>query len=211
MNKVYVFFVFAFFVIMFNITMMAKKSDYVVVIDPGHGGLDPGTLYGDIYEKDINLKISKYLNDMLKEKFIVIMTRYGDYDVSKPNAMYRKKSDFDNRIKIINNSRANLYISIHLNFLNDSRYYGAQVFYDKSNQEIANLMQQVLHEELNSKMPVKKIPSGTYMYQKLNVSGLLIECGFLSNSAERNKLITKNYQKKIAQAIYKGIVKIQNK
>jgi len=112
-----------------------------IAIDPGHGGIDVGTSYKDIYEKDINLKISLYLKEEL-EKYgaNIIMTRIGDYDLSYPNASYRKKSDFNNRIKIINENNTNLFISIHQNYYNDSKYYGTQIFY-KGNKELAEYIQ----------------------------------------------------------------------
>lgn len=182
----------------------------VIYLDPGHGGVDPGSVVDNVLEKDINLNISKYLLEELKKYGAhVYMTRDGDYDLGSPNAMYRKKSDFDGRIKRINQSKANLYLSIHLNVLADTRYFGPQVFYN-SNQEVnkdyAAHFQKVLNEELESNREIKKIPSSTYMYSKLSVPGVLIECGFLSNTKERKKLITSEYQKKIATAIAKAIL-----
>ncbi len=136
----------------------------------------------------------------------VILTRDGDYDLSIPNASGRKRSDFNNRIKLINESNADMYLSIHLNYLSDASYYGPQVFYNKDNEELAKIMQKVMNEELKGKREIKKIPSDTYMYSKLNVPGILIECGFLSNGIERNKLITEDYQQKIAESIAKGVL-----
>lgn len=178
-----------------------------IVIDPGHGFKDPGTSYGKIYEKDINLNIALFLEKELGALgATVILTRDGDYDLSIPNASGRKRSDFNNRIKLINESNANMYLSIHLNYLSDASYYGPQVFYNKDNKELAEVMQKVMNTELKGTREIKKIPSDTYMYSKLNVPGILIECGFLSNGVERNKLITDNYQKKIAKVIAKGVL-----
>lgn len=183
----------------------------VIVIDSGHGGKDPGSVYKDIYEKDINLAISKYLKKELQKKGAkVIMTRDGDYDLSKPFATRRKKSDFDNRIKIINNAHADLYISIHLNYLPQSSYYGPQVFFNNiktQSKKIAKVMQEELNKNLNTNREIKQIPNSTYMYDKINIPGILIECGFMSNSLEREKLTTNSYQKKLAQYITKGIIK----
>lgn len=179
-----------------------------IVIDAGHGSEDPGTSYGQVLEKDINLKISKYLYEELGALGAnVIMTRDGDYDLSRPNASYRKKSDFDNRIKLINESNADMYVSIHLNYLSDSKYYGAQVFYTKENEELAKVIQNSLNEETKSDRKSKPMPKDTYMYSKLKVKGVLIECGFLSNKKEREALETSEYQQKLAKTIAKGIVK----
>lgn len=178
-----------------------------IVIDAGHGAEDPGTSYGKIYEKDINLAISLYLEKELGSLGAsVIMTRDGDYDLSKPNATYRKKSDFDNRIKLINESNADLYISIHLNYLSATSYYGPQVFYNGENEILAKTIQKVMNENLKGDRETKKIPSDTYMYNKLNIPGVLIECGFLSNVNERNLLNTEEYQKKVAKSISLGVL-----
>lgn len=178
-----------------------------IVIDAGHGAEDPGTNFNKIYEKDINLNIGLYLEKELGSLGAeVLLTRDGDYDLSKPNASYRKKSDFDNRIKFINGSKADLYISIHLNYLSDSSYYGPQVFYIKDNKKLAETIQNSMNMDLKGDRKTKKIPSDTYMYNKLNISGVLIECGFLSNSKERSLLQNSEYQKKVAKSISKGIV-----
>ena len=180
-----------------------------IVIDAGHGGLDPGTTYKDIYEKDINLKISLYLKEELqKRKAKVIMIRSDDYDLSYPNAMYRKRSDFDNRIKIINESNADFYLSIHLNYLNNPKYKGMQVFSTKNDINNANVMQKYINKEFNFDKPNKIIDNSKYMYKKIKISGLLIECGFLSNSEDRSKLITDSYQRKIALIIANGLIKM---
>lgn len=209
--KKYLCVVFIMFIVLLkflNVSAFMPLSGKVIVVDPGHGGKDPGTSYGNILEKDINLKIAMFLEEELsKNGATVILTREGDYDLSSANAIWRKKSDFDNRIKLINNSGADLYLSIHLNYLNDAKYYGAQVFFNKDNKELAITMQKTLNDKLQSKRQEKVIPSSTYMYNKLNVSGVLVECGFLSNYKERKLLTTKKYQHKIASAISEAIVK----
>lgn len=136
----------------------------------------------------------------------VILTRDGDYDLSSPKANYRKKSDFDNRIKLINESNADLYLSIHLNYLSDSNYYGPQVFYLKENKLLAENIQKNLNEFTKTDREIKEIPKDTYMYNKLKTNGVLIECGFLSNKKERELLKEKDYQINIAKIITKGII-----
>jgi len=204
-----VFILFGIFVTIFNVVNVSAflpLSGKIIVVDPGHGGKDPGTSYGDILEKDLNLKISLFLEkELTKRGASVILTREGDYDLSKANAVWRKKSDFDNRIKVINESNADLYLSIHLNYLNQAEYSGAQVFYNRDNKELAVLVQDKFNNELKGDREAKKIPSSTYMYSKLNVSGLLIECGFLSNYNERNLLVTGEHQEKIASVIAEAI------
>ena len=195
-----------------KVEALLPLSGKIIVIDPGHGGKDPGTTDGNINESNINLSISRYLElELSKMGASVILTRDGDYDLSKPNAKWRKKSDFDNRIKLINNSNADLYLSIHLNYLTDSSYWGAQVFYsDEKNKEIASSIQKIINDELKNNREEKKIPSKTYMYSKLNRPGVLIECGFLSNEKEKNLLITQEYQQKLAKVITNGVIDVFN-
>ncbi|MDE5539307.1 MAG: N-acetylmuramoyl-L-alanine amidase, partial [Bacilli bacterium] len=190
-----------------EVQALLPLSGKIIIIDPGHGGKDPGTIHDKIYEKDINLAISKYLEiELVKAGATVILTRDGDYDLSYPNATWRKKSDFDNRIKLINNSNGNMYISIHLNYLPNSAYSGPQVFYNnETNQKIAEIIQKNLNNNLNHNREIKKIPNKTYMYDKLNIPGILIECGFLSNTEERNKLTTPEYQQKLVKIIKDAI------
>ncbi len=180
----------------------------VIVVDAGHGGLDPGTIYGNIYEKNINLSIAKYLEYELSTMgATVILTRNNDNDLSNGVKYHRKKTDFDNRIKIINEDYVDMYISIHLNYLSNSKYYGPQVFYNHNNKELAMIIQDELNKISTSNRSIKQIPSNTYMYDKLKKDGVLIECGFLSNSNDRNKLLTKDYQQILANTITKGIIK----
>ena len=178
----------------------------VIVVDSGHGGLDPGALYKDIYEKDITLAIGKYLEKSLNEMgATVIMTRDDDNDLSRGVKNHRKKADFDERIKIINQKFVDMYVSVHLNYLTDSKYYGAQVFYNKNNKELASSVQLYLNKNTNSDREIKKIPTSTYMYDKLKTKGILVECGFLSNSMERSKLVTKEYQMEFAKILTDAI------
>ena len=172
-------------------------NDKVIIIDPGHGSKDIGTSYNDIKEKDINLSISMYLANYL-EKYgaIVYMTRTNDYDLSTPNTNTRKRSDFNNRIKYINEIKPELVISIHQNYYKDSKYSGTQVFY-KGNEELAKYLQKNINESRLS----KPISNTLYMYNKLDSDVLLIECGFLSNDMDRKNLSNINYQKKYAKKL----------
>lgn len=195
-----------------EVQALLPLSGKIIIVDPGHGGKDPGTTSNNIDESKINLEISKYLEiELTKLGASVILTREGDYDLSSPNAKWRKKSDFDNRINLINNSNANLYLSIHLNYLNDTSYSGPQVFYNNDkNKEIAKYIQEGLNEETKHNREIKKIPSKTYMYSKLSISGVLIECGFLSNYNERELLNNEKYQKKLANIIAKSLINYYN-
>lgn len=211
MKRYYVGVIFVFFVLFLAMYGYPVRADLplqgkVIAIDSGHGGLDPGSLYKDIYEKDITLSIGKYLEKYLSEMgATVIMTRTSDSDLSNGVKNHRKKADFDERIKIINQKIVDMYVSIHLNYLTDTRYYGAQVFYNKNNEELAKSIQEYLNKNTNTDREVKRIPTSTYMYDKLNTNGVLVECGFLSNATERSKLVTKEYQSKFAKILAQAI------
>ena len=186
-----------------NTKLVGKK----IVLDAGHGGKDSGTTVSGIYEKDINLNIVLKLKEILiKNGVDVILTRDGDYDLSSPNVSRRKKSDFDNRIKLINDSNADMYLSIHINYLDNSKYYGAQVFYTEGNEFLAKNIQDGFVKYLKSPMKEKKLSNNIYMYKKLNIPGVLIECGFLSNNNERFLLKSEDYQNKIVDSIVKSLI-----
>ena len=101
-------------------------------------------------------------------------------------------------------------LSIHLNYLTNTKYYGAQVFYNKDNETLANTIQEYINANLDSDREIKEIPASTYMYSKLNKPGVLIECGFLSNSEEREKLVTDEYQRKVAEVIANAVIEYYN-
>ena len=176
-------------------------NDKIIIIDPGHGGKDIGTSYSSINEKDINLSISKYLAYYLEEYGATVhLTRESDYDLSTPNTNRRKRSDFDNRIKLINDYKPDLVISIHQNYYKDSKYNGTQIFY-KENKVLAEYLQ----ENINPNRNTKPISNTLYMYSKLNSDVLLIECGFLSNSKDRKNLTDNKYQQDYSKKIAKYI------
>lgn len=219
MKKIIFILLIMWFLILTIFRVDANKLTYpligkIFVIDAGHGGVDNGASYKAIKEDDINLSISLKIKDELETNgATVILTRDGDYDLSRPNALYRKKSDFDNRIKLINNSGADMYLSIHLNYYSNSKYYGPQIFYTNNYEEneiIARFIQEELNKNLNTKRETKINSSANYMYPKLNVKGVLIECGFLSNAQERTNLQNEKYQKKLAEIINLAIINYYN-
>ena len=185
----------------------------IIYLDPGHGGPDPGAMYKDIKEKDINLQISKKLEERLtKLGAIVYLTRYGDYDLSVNNTINRKRSDLSRRGNIINKSDCDLFLSIHLNAESTGIWKGAQTFYNtnnKQNKEIAKILQQQFKDDLNSKRKEKN-KNDLYLQKRINKPGVLIEVGFLSNASERYLLRQKTYQDKVTLSITNGILKYFN-
>lgn len=184
----------------------------VVYLDAGHGGVDPGAYYKDIYEEDINLSITLKLRDYLLTKgCTVYLTRDGDYDLSNSKARLRKRSDLSNRASLIDKSNADLYLSIHLNSSTSTAWKGAQVFYDdinKNNKDFALIFQKNFNSNLGSKREEKEIKN-LYMYKNIkNVPGLLLEVGFISNANERQLLNKEWYQNKIVKVITKSVIDV---
>ena len=131
------------------------------------------------------------------------MTRYDDYDLS-PTTYNRKKNDLNNRAKVINESMADLYISIHLNSVTSTTWRGAQVFYDdinKKNEELARILQSILNKERE----IKEVDD-ILMNRKIKVPGVLIEAGFLSNPNDRYLLKNSDYQYELCNKIKDGII-----
>lgn len=182
----------------------------VIYLDPGHGGADPGAIAGNIEEADINLQISLKLQEVLeKQGAIVYMTRYGDYDLAVNNTSLRKRSDLSRRVRIINESLADMYISIHLNADTSTTWRGAQIFYstvNAENEKIANIFQNQLKEDLNTNRECKQL-TNQYMYKRINIRGILAEVGFITNPNERYLLKQDDYQYKIANSLSKAVIK----
>lgn len=181
----------------------------VIYIDPGHGGVDPGAMYKDIKEKDINLSISNVISDKLtKLGAIVYLTRYDDYDLAITNTINRKRSDLSRRGNIINRSNCDIFLSIHLNAEGTGIWRGAQVFYNNENKEnevLAKLLQKNFNKRLNSNREYK-LANDLYLQKRVDRPGVLIEVGFLSNASDRYLLKQASYQNKVAVVVTDSIV-----
>ena len=186
-----------------------------VIIDAGHGGFDGGAVAPDgTVEKDINLEISKRLCAFLKlQGFEVLMTRtedLGTEDSSDAAIQSRKKSDLQNRLKMMSDNPDALYVSIHLNKFTTSAANGAQVFYTKNFDEarvLGDCIQQSIVYFLqpeNSRV-IKQGTSSTYLLKNAKVPAVIVECGFLSNKTELARLKTQEYQSQMAFSIAAGI------
>ena len=184
-----------------NLDLIGK----VIYIDPGHGGIDPGATYKDIYEKDINLSIALKLKKELENNgAIVYLTRYDDIDLSISTNNH-KKSDLNNRVRAINNSNADLFISIHLNSYGTS-WHGVQIFYDDNNStnEVLDSIMDKNIKNLNGNRNYKK-KNNLYLLKNIKIPGILVEVGFLSNENERYLLTNSKYQEKVSKSLCNGI------
>lgn len=201
-------------------TMAVPVSSKTIVIDAGHGIPDEGAENEDgLSEAKINLSIALKLQNLLESSSAnVILTRSDDnaiYEIDANTIAQKKVSDIKNRVKIGNNSSADIFVSIHLNKIPQNQYWGWQTFYkdgDENSKFLATSIQNNLNETISSEN--KRVPmklNNVYIMKHVEIPIALVECGFLSNKEEASKLVTDEYQDKIAWGIYDGIMDYFNK
>lgn len=183
-----------------------------IIIDAGHGGFDGGTSTADgNAEKDINLAVSLYLNDYLKLfGFNTILTRDADVsleDDGLSTIRQKKTSDIHNRMKLMAETENAVFLSIHQNHYSIEKYDGMQVFYSPGQSEISSALAQEIQSEVvellqpSNNRQIKECGTSVYLIYNAVKPACLVECGFLSNKAEAQKLLTKEYQQQIAFSI----------
>ena len=187
-----------------------EKGKQTVIIDSGHGGNDPGKIgVNDANEKDINLAIAKKVEKKLKKKGVeVVMTREDDTMLAKEEDTNKKVQDMKARVKLINDTKPDMVVSIHQNSYEDADIQGAQVFYYSHSQEgknAAELMQKALLAVDKDNTRQAKANDTYYLLRRTQVPTIIVECGFLSNPGEAEKLVSEEYQEKMADAIVQGI------
>ncbi|WP_062050808.1 N-acetylmuramoyl-L-alanine amidase CwlD [Bacillus sp. JCM 19034] len=196
-------------------TWTLPLSGKVIIIDPGHGGIDGGAVSQEgVLEKDITLAISEQLRDYLQEAgALVLMTREEDRDLADADTQKirnRKIQDLKRRVEIINESDADLFISIHLNAIPSPKWSGAQVFYNRAipeNEEMAKFVQDEIRRNLENTTRQAKPIHNVYVIKEATIPGVLVEAGFLSNPFESEQLNKEEYQQKIAASIYQGLLR----
>lgn len=191
----------------------------LVLIDAGHGGEDPGAIAnGEIYEKDLNLALAFMLGETLTEHgFAVMYTRTEDkllYNDNENIKGIRKISDLKNRCKIAAEYPDAIFISIHMNSYGNPKYSGLQVYYSPKNEEshiLAGKIQSSVKESLqpDNERTIKK-GDKIYLLENTENTAILIECGFLTNPEECQKLLKKEYQKQLSLSIVYGIIEYRN-
>ena len=188
-----------------------KQDNRTVVVDPGHGGKDPGmTGAGGLEEKGINLEISLKLRDVLeKQGFNVVLTRDTDRGLYDEDASGKKLQDLQRRTELIRKAEPLLTVSIHQNSYSDPDVKGPQVFYFQGSDEgksLAEAVQKSLNEKLEITDPRSvKGNSSYYLLKKSPAVTVIAECGFLTNPSEAEKLQDEAYQYKVAEALAEGI------
>ncbi len=187
----------------------------VIILDAGHGGIDSGcvSVNGE-EEKNINLNILLKVREMCRAAgFDVVVTRDTDksiHDTSVTGLGNQKKSDMENRLKIINSYENAVFVSIHQNQFTDPRFYGAQMFYSAESEEGAKLASIMQASFVNFLQPentreTKPVGSELYLIHFAKCPSVMVECGFLSNPEEAALLESEEYQSKVAFTIFAGI------
>ena len=189
-------------------TAEVQKDAKCVVIDAGHGGDDPGKVgINGAKEKDINLQIANLVKKYLEANDVrVVMTREGDSN--------KKVQDMKRRIELIDETAPDVTVSIHQNSYPEEYVHGAQVFFYTGSREgeaLARSIQKQLVEKVDpeNKRQVKANDS-YYLLKKTGIPIVIVECGFLSNSIEAEKLCDSEYQDYVAWAIHMGIMQYLN-
>lgn len=202
----------------FTDSVVSNVSDTkpLIIIDAGHGGKDGGAVAPDgTQEQYLNLSIALKMNDyLIKKGYKTLLIRDDNnsiHDVNANTIKEQKVSDIRNRLRISENHKNSLYISVHQNYFTESKYSGTQVFYSPNNPESEVLASFVQKSVVKSLQPdntrqIKKCDKSVYLMFKTNAVAILAECGFLSNPEELDKLKNEDYQQKIAQAICDGII-----
>lgn len=189
-------------------------ASHTIVLDAGHGKPDEGAEAKDgTTEENINLQITLKLQRLLEQSGTkVILTRSdenGIYDIDANSIREKKISDIKNRVELGNGEGVDLLVSIHLNKYEDPKYSGWQTFYQEGNEQsikLANEIQSSIKDVVdieNNRVPHKI--QDVYLLKKVTKPSVIVECGFLSNTQELERLKTDEYQEKIAFGIYMGI------
>ncbi|MGN0537303.1 MAG: N-acetylmuramoyl-L-alanine amidase [Acutalibacteraceae bacterium] len=205
----------AFFDIGNTAQPVSAQPQKTIVIDAGHGGEDGGATANGVSEKDVNLDIALKLRDLLTlSGYNVVMIRETDtsiYDASAQTISEKKVSDLHNRLSIINSSEDNILISIHQNKFEQSQYSGAQIFYSDNNTQSSVLAESIRKSitgflQPDNKRELKVGGSNIYILDKATVPAVIVECGFISNPDEAEKLSDNRYRTQMAFAIYCGFL-----
>ena len=196
-------------------TFSLPVSNKVIVLDAGHGKPDEGAQSSNgTTEAETNLKITLKVQSLLEQSgATVVLTRSDEnaiYDLDKTTLRQKKISDIHNRVKIGNESSADIFVYIHLNKISQQQYYGWQCFY-KQNDEKSTALAKSLQENLNDSIQkenkrVSMKLDNVYIIKHVEIPISIVECGFLSNPEEETQLLSDDYQNRLAWGIYNGIM-----
>jgi N-acetylmuramoyl-L-alanine amidase len=196
---------------------VSVQSQPVVILDAGHGGMDGGAVSASgIKEKDINLAVVQYLDEMLRECGITtILTRSDDRMLTLESGGKKKMQDLRARLNIANENQNAIFVSVHMNNFTQSKYSGLQVYYSPNHADselLAELVQNTAktHLQKENERLCKEATSSIFLLHRMKNPAVLVECGFLSNEAEAAKLATKAYQMQLAFVICASLLQHYN-
>ena len=198
------------FVLLPSVVAVDKTDAKIIVIDPGHGGLDSGvSSESGVKESDLVLTIALCLGEYLKSGgFDVVYTRKNKSALV--GGRFVKKTDMKRRVEIIKKAGADVVVSIHLNSFSDRRRKGIQVFFGNDRSKpLASLMQNQLNEKFNlidAGRNFSVLKTDKYILNESPCPAIIIECGFLSNPDDERNLLDDNYRHRLAQGIYEGLL-----
>lgn len=193
-------------------TFSIPTANKVIIIDPGHGGIDAGASSGNLKEKDVNLDIALRLQKLIEaNEGIAILTRAEDVstaDKNRDKTLTQKKSDLNERRNMIEKYNADIFVSLHMNKFSDKKYRGAQIFYSDNDEskKLAEIIQNQF-KNIVDKSNNRKIKNGNNIFVLKNnkIPSVLIECGFLSNESEKKNFEFDTYRQKVAWTIFTGL------
>ncbi len=193
-----------------NADLQRRKT---LIIDAGHGGIDPGAVANGLIEKDLNLAIAKKLSSFLSLSGVdLVLTRTDDTLLGSGDTVRAHKSaDLRARLEMLEKTENALLVSIHINKFTSSGVHGLQTFYadDTADSEsLAGCIQEAARLlDKDNKRQIKPDDDNIYILSNATKTAVLIECGFISNPDEAKLLSSEEYQSKLAFAIYTGIIK----
>lgn len=192
------------------VSSTSPKTKYTIVIDAGHGGIDGGSVgkTSGVSEAELNLQYALTLREYLQDfGFNVVMTRSTSNGLYSPLASNKKKDDMKKRKEIVENSKADFVISIHMNSYN-STSHGAQVFYGKNDEPsklLADSIQKYFIKYLQKPRQETKV-GDYYILNAIKVPSVLVECGYISNPTEEKLLLSEEYKKEVCYSILLGVI-----
>jgi N-acetylmuramoyl-L-alanine amidase len=227
--KILSFFIFCVAVSLTIVYVISKEPEWVatstgidlgktIIIDAGHGGYDGGAVAEDgTPEKDINLCIAKDLKAFLELfDYNVVMTRDSDKSTESDNGKNSwKTSDLFNRLQLMSRYNDAIFVSIHLNKFTSTNVSGAQTFYSQKSENSEQLANSIHSKIISMLQPdntreVKKGTNSIYLLRNATCPAVIVECGFISNREELEKLKTEKYQRMMAFCIFCGIMDYNN-
>lgn len=197
-----------------------SQESPLIIIDAGHGGKDGGAVAADgTQEQYLNLSIALKIDEYLRSQgYRTLLTRADDSSIHDPDAetiREQKVSDIHNRLNIVENNPGCILVSVHQNYFTESKYNGTQIFYSPNDSSSEYLAESIRQSVVSSIQPdntrqIKKCDDSIYLMYHTTQTAVLVECGFLSNVEETERLKTEAYQSTLAKSVSDGIIEYIN-